>query len=143
MSSQLVVELWKGSLLVDLISTQVAALPAAKLASTLYLAKNAGCMGGLPVEGALHRPTAQHAGGCLTYYPRLHVLPCPNRTANYKVTGVGVEDLEVSFPWTAYLGHHEGELLRFTALTVCQALPLLFPSSALHAWSCISRASSW
>lgn len=31
------------------------------------------------------------------------------RSANYKITGVGVEDLEVSFPWTAYLGHHEGE----------------------------------
>lgn len=32
-----------------------------------------------------------------------------HRTANYKVTGMGVEDLEVSFPWTPYMGHHEGK----------------------------------
>lgn len=43
-----------------------------------------------------------------------HVCCC--RTANYKMTGVGVEDLEVSFPWTAYMGHHEGQ-------------PLLLPQS--------------
>lgn len=36
---------------------------------------------------------------------------CVHRTANYKITGVGVEDLEVSFPWTAYLDHHEGACL--------------------------------
>jgi hypothetical protein len=40
-----------------------------------------------------------------------HALPpftcC--RSANFKVTGVGIEDLAIEFPWTPYMGHHEGE----------------------------------
>ncbi|KAF8061410.1 hypothetical protein HT031_004501 [Scenedesmus sp. PABB004] len=31
----------------------------------------------------------------------------PRSSQNFKVTGVGVEDLTVEFPWTPYLGHHE------------------------------------
>jgi hypothetical protein len=34
---------------------------------------------------------------------------CCCRSNNFKVTGVGVEDLQIEFPWTPYLGHHEGK----------------------------------
>jgi hypothetical protein len=36
--------------------------------------------------------------------------PTLYRSFNFKVSGVGVEDLAIDFPWTPYLGHHEGAL---------------------------------
>lgn len=39
---------------------------------------------------------------------QLHFKPLLYRSPNFKVTGVGIEDLTVEFPWTHYPGHHEG-----------------------------------
>ncbi|KAF8061409.1 hypothetical protein HT031_004500 [Scenedesmus sp. PABB004] len=47
----------------------------------------------------LERPL--HVDVALAFKPTLY------RSFNFKVTGVGVEDLTVEFPWTPYLGHHE------------------------------------
>ncbi|WIA31910.1 hypothetical protein OEZ86_002770 [Tetradesmus obliquus] len=33
--------------------------------------------------------------------------PLLYKSANFKVTGVGIEDLAIEFPWTPYMGHHE------------------------------------
>jgi hypothetical protein len=38
-----------------------------------------------------------------------HAFVCCCSSQNFKVTGVGIEDLTIEFPWTPYLGHHEGE----------------------------------
>ncbi|KAF6249078.1 pectin lyase fold/virulence factor [Scenedesmus sp. NREL 46B-D3] len=37
----------------------------------------------------------------------LKFKPQISTSQNFKVTGVGVEDLTIEFPWTPYLGHHE------------------------------------
>ena len=40
---------------------------------------------------------------------QLHFKPLLYRSPNFKVTGVGIEDLTVEFTWTHYRGTHEGE----------------------------------